>query len=672
MPAFLDRFGTKPSSKLQTPPNPNSKGSSVSPVASPPLPKLNLPRERTISTVGADSSASVPNLILTHEDDSPVSVTTPGSLHRADSTATPMEPSRKKSLGQLSASSKSQHQRVATTPARVETDSAAQKPDHSQTPDPGANGLRSRESSAVNIPPSSQGQLTDSPPLSNGSRGSGSVSSIEGAAVTYQPLHLVESPTSDGHNTATARARSTSATSGKESGRGSTLAVNNQGEVKKRRSWRRPSASETTSQLLPFQLQTAPTIMSSKKPQTRHQSTMGMGLASALAASGLGVIPPAHVMALSSTPSQSVNMPVHKKTSATSLGRSTASVSPVRSRRHATGRPREVSNASSTTTQRVGGTEGSNSEDSDYDSNDGLDFGDDDIPITGFAVATMKRNQEFHDLFPTIPTDDYLIDGVSFACCSSNGFNNFLDYGCALQRDILIQGRLYISENHLCFYANIFGWVTTLVIPFYNVKSVDKRMTAFVIPNAIGVTENSNKHTFASFLARDTAYDVIYNIWKHSRPETGSVEEDAAEEAPNGLLNGLGQVGGGERGGSRRKVTQCACSKAGAHYPNVSLEAVVSGTPEQIYNLMFQSGFIKDFLAHDQKLFGETIFLSTDRKMPLTYPFYRYTGFRLATVPRKFELIGAKHVIHQATLWRIWTEADQVRAEGRESACRFR
>jgi hypothetical protein len=191
-------------------------------------------------------------------------------------------------------------------------------------------------------------------------------------------------------------------------------------------------------------------------------------------------------------------------------------------------------------------------------------------------------------------------------------FDNDLDYGCALQRDILIQGRIYISENHMCFYANIFGWVTTLVIPFYNVKAIEKKMTAFVIPNAIGVTENSNKYTFASFLARDTAYDVIYNIWKHSRPESGSVEEDAAEEEPNGLLTGhggvFGQIGGSERSGLKRKVTQCACSKAGAHYPIVALEAIVSGTPEQIYNLMFQSGFIKDFLAHDQKLFGRSTF----------------------------------------------------------------
>ena len=200
-----------------------------------------------------------------------------------------------------------------------------------------------------------------------------------------------------------------------------------------------------------------------------------------------------------------------------------------------------------------------------------------------------------------------------FARYSSNTFfDTYIDYGCALQRDILIQGRLYISENHMCFHANIFGWVTTLVIPFYNVKAIEKRMTAFVIPNAICVTENSNKHTFASFLARDTAYDVVYNIWKHSRPEGESTEGDGVEEVLSGLptarAGAFGQAGGGE--GPKRRVTQCACSKAGAHYPIVALEAVISGTPEQIYNLMFQSGFIKDFMAQDQKLFGWWAFLA--------------------------------------------------------------
>ena len=36
------------------------------------------------------------------------------------------------------------------------------------------------------------------------------------------------------------------------------------------------------------------------------------------------------------------------------------------------------------------------------------------------------------------------------------------DYSCALQKDILVQGRLYISPEFVCFYANIFRWETVV------------------------------------------------------------------------------------------------------------------------------------------------------------------------------------------------------------------
>lgn len=39
-------------------------------------------------------------------------------------------------------------------------------------------------------------------------------------------------------------------------------------------------------------------------------------------------------------------------------------------------------------------------------------------------------------------------------------FSVATDYSCALQRDILLQGRLYLSENWICFYSNIFRWET--------------------------------------------------------------------------------------------------------------------------------------------------------------------------------------------------------------------
>ncbi len=47
----------------------------------------------------------------------------------------------------------------------------------------------------------------------------------------------------------------------------------------------------------------------------------------------------------------------------------------------------------------------------DSDSDDDLGLNVDDIPVTGFAVASNKRNAEFHENFPWIPEGDYLIEG---------------------------------------------------------------------------------------------------------------------------------------------------------------------------------------------------------------------------------------------------------------------
>ncbi|KAH8836166.1 hypothetical protein DL96DRAFT_110451 [Flagelloscypha sp. PMI_526] len=210
--------------------------------------------------------------------------------------------------------------------------------------------------------------------------------------------------------------------------------------------------------------------------------------------------------------------------------------------------------------------------------------------VTGFAVASSQRNQDFHKIFPSVPEGDYLID----------------DYGCALQRDILIQGRLYVSENHVCFHANIFGWITDLSVPIFEITSLERKMTAFVIPNAIQITTRRAKYTFASFLARDTTFDVIYNVWRSART-VGSPDGES-------IISGEGAVqAGGDPGtmangptanGSipARKATRCACGERGEHYTEKAMEIIIPGTPERIYNLMFASGFMKDFLRVDQKL----------------------------------------------------------------------
>lgn len=141
--------------------------------------------------------------------------------------------------------------------------------------------------------------------------------------------------------------------------------------------------------------------------------------------------------------------------------------------------------------------------------------------VTGFAVASKKRNRDFHNLFRSVPEDDYLIE----------------DYSCALQREILAHGRLYVSEGHLCFSSNIFGWVTTLVMSFDEIVSVEKRSTALLFKNGLMISTLHAKNVFASFTSRDSTYDLIVGIWKLGHPSLRS------------SLNGVSieETGGGDK-----------------------------------------------------------------------------------------------------------------------------
>jgi len=132
------------------------------------------------------------------------------------------------------------------------------------------------------------------------------------------------------------------------------------------------------------------------------------------------------------------------------------------------------------------------------------------------------------------------------------------------------------------------------------VTHLEKRMTAFVIPNAIQVTTRQAKYTFASFLSRDTTYDVIHNIWRLARPgdgmNTSQLSLDGALLTPAAAATGALI--------KTPKITTCPCSKDGGHYSETALDCILPGTPERIHNLIFASGFIKDFMSIDQKLLG--------------------------------------------------------------------
>ncbi|KAJ2725949.1 hypothetical protein GGI07_000877 [Coemansia sp. Benny D115] len=160
-------------------------------------------------------------------------------------------------------------------------------------------------------------------------------------------------------------------------------------------------------------------------------------------------------------------------------------------------------------------SEGSGEGEASSGEEDGSDAADIDADNELNAVY-LRRNADFHMLFRAIPINELLLD----------------DYGCALQRDILVQGRLYLTENYVCFYSNIFGWVTNLIIAFDEIVTIEKKMTALIIPNAIQVSTLHARHFFGSFIYRDSAYNQLYDLWAKSRseknqglPEIGRVED---------------------------------------------------------------------------------------------------------------------------------------------------
>ncbi|CAF1298648.1 unnamed protein product [Adineta ricciae] len=137
-----------------------------------------------------------------------------------------------------------------------------------------------------------------------------------------------------------------------------------------------------------------------------------------------------------------------------------------------------------------------------------------------------RRVKHFQKLFKSEIADDDMPELID-------------SYVCAYQGDILLQGKMYITDRYLCFHSRIISYVTKHVYRWEQIDNVTKERVAFIFPTAIGIQlkPTGKKIIYASFLQRDQAYDKIISICSRFNNETGSIADDDDNRLiPNGTL----------------------------------------------------------------------------------------------------------------------------------------
>ncbi|KAM8828868.1 GRAM domain-containing protein 2B-like [Spinachia spinachia] len=110
-----------------------------------------------------------------------------------------------------------------------------------------------------------------------------------------------------------------------------------------------------------------------------------------------------------------------------------------------------------------------------------------------------KTNSQYHKLFKEVRREELLKQS----------------YTCALQRDILYQGKMFVSDNWICFHSKVFGRDTKISIPTASVTFIKKTKTALLVPNALVIETMSDQHVFVSFLSRNNTYKLLNSICIH-------------------------------------------------------------------------------------------------------------------------------------------------------------
>ncbi|KAM6148614.1 GRAM domain-containing protein 2B isoform 2-T2 [Erethizon dorsatum] len=142
------------------------------------------------------------------------------------------------------------------------------------------------------------------------------------------------------------------------------------------------------------------------------------------------------------------------------------------------------------------------------------------------SSSQFKANMHFHKLFLDVPTEEPLRQSFT----------------CALQKEILYQGKLFVSENWICFHSKVFGKDTKISIPAFSVTLIKKTKTALLVPNALIIATVTDRYIFVSLLSRDSTYKLLRSVCGHlentsvgNSPNPSSTENCFRADRPSSL-----------------------------------------------------------------------------------------------------------------------------------------
>nr|XP_019967003.1 PREDICTED: GRAM domain-containing protein 3-like isoform X2 [Paralichthys olivaceus] len=116
--------------------------------------------------------------------------------------------------------------------------------------------------------------------------------------------------------------------------------------------------------------------------------------------------------------------------------------------------------------------------------------------------SSQKHNKIFRKLFPDIP----------------EGENPTHVFPCALQKEVLYHGKLFVSENHVCFYSSVLLKDTKVLIPTSSVREVKKQNSALSMLSL--QTADGEKYLFVSLRNREMCYKLLQSVCSYAQGES--------------------------------------------------------------------------------------------------------------------------------------------------------